>query len=111
MLSELSACSRFIGVERSVFSVSEFHHYLILQTKSDSLDVDGILTECQNTNCGYVKDGFSAVYNQGPGGDSGVAAPTIPHRGRDKSRGAGDAGRNSLKTDHGCEYPAIARSA
>jgi len=110
MLSELSACSRFIGVERSAFSVSEFH-YLTLRPKSDSLEVDGTLMEYQNTNCGYVKDGFSVVYNQGPGGDSGVAAPAIPHRGRDKSRGAGDAGRNSLKTDHGCEHPAIARSA
>jgi hypothetical protein len=104
MLSEL-------GVERSAFSVSEFHHYLTLQIKSDSLEVDGMFTECQNMNRGYVKDGFSVVYNQGPGGDSGVAAPAIPHRGRDKSRGAGDAGRNSLKTDHGCEHPAIARSA
>ena len=58
-----TACSRFIGVERSAFSVSEFHHYQTLQTKSDSLKVDGMLTEYQNTNCGYDKDGFSVVYN------------------------------------------------
>jgi hypothetical protein len=83
--------------------------YLILHTKSDILSLDGMLSECQNSDCEYDKDGFSVVYNQGSGSDSGVAAPAVPHRRRNKSCGAGDARRNSAKTDDGCKHPAIAR--
>src|SRR2546421_6595951 len=80
-----------------------------LGQKSDISPIDGILSKCQNSDCEYDKDGCSVVYNQGTGSDSGVAAPTVPHRGWDKGRGAGDARWNSLKTDDSCQHSAIAR--
>ena len=85
------------------------NNHLTLRIKSDTLLIDGILSKCQNSDCEYDKDGFSVVYNQRSGSDSSVAAPTVRHRRRDKSCGAGDARRNSVKTDDGCQHPAIAR--